>query len=80
MGFLQIPRPEATSALAEAVSAMSPDQFDTLELTFLSYAQHQVHPLLKIRAMELYAFMKLLEVQRFGWRDFCGSTEAGRLE
>ena len=76
--FLKIPRQQAVDILSNAIDRMTAEQFDSFERTFLEFAQHQIHPLLKVRAMELYAWMKVMECARFDkWRGFCADTHQG---
>jgi hypothetical protein len=52
-------------------------QFDQFEVAFLRYGSAQLDPQLRVKAMELYGWIKVQEVARFGkWRGFVNWSTA----
>ena len=68
-------RDAACSALSDYVDQCTPEQFDQLEHDFLEHSGLLVDAAKRLRAMELYAYLKVLEVTRFkNWRGFMGGS------
>ena len=59
-------RDAACEAIAQALRDQTPAQWRSYELWFLTQGTMEIHPVRRIRAMELYAFIKLLERELFG--------------
>lgn len=71
-------RGQALEQISNLVNGVTSEQLDWLEQQFLIYAQAQHSPDLRIRAMELYAWLKICELARYGeFRGF--ATHGGRL-
>jgi hypothetical protein len=70
-------REVACSALSDYVQQCTAQQFDELERDFLEHSSMLVDAAKRLRAMELYAYLKILEVARFGsFRGFMGASYA----
>jgi hypothetical protein len=76
--LMQLDRESACDAISQLVEGMTEEQFDEYEQVFLTHAisvSGQPH---RLRALELYAFLKMREVGRYGrFRGFVGN--GGRL-
>lgn len=71
-------RTEAQAQLEQLVRNMDLDQFDGFEQVFLEHSLLLIEPEMRERAMQLYAWVKLLEYDKNGqrFRGFPGSGEA----
>ena len=67
-------RTEAMFQLEQGVRSLQPGQFDAFEEVFLEHSLLFFDPEMRTRAMELYAWIKILEYQLAGneFRGFLG--------
>jgi hypothetical protein len=63
---MNLPLDTALERMAERVRTMTPDTLDKYESVYLAYARTAVTPDHNTRALQLYAWLKLHEYQRFG--------------
>lgn len=64
--LLQAPREKGLEYIANLVTTVSPQQLDQYESEFLQLVAYGIHtPDEKIRAMELYAWLKLIETKQY---------------
>ena len=70
-------RTEAMQALERVAGEWTPQEFDQFEVNFINASLGMFTREQRIRSMELYAFLKLLETKRFGeWRGFASNGGA----
>ena len=73
-------REHGMRALQDLVQRWTPQQLDQFEVSFLNASMGMFTRDQRIRSLELYAYMKLLETSQYGkWRGFSTSTEGGAL-
>jgi hypothetical protein len=76
--LVEMDRRQACQAIAQRVEMLSEDEFERFEMDFLSHAVAIFGIDHRLRATELYAFLKLSEVRCFGkFRDFV--TDGGPI-
>jgi hypothetical protein len=63
--LVSMDRNDACRAIAQDLSAKTPEQWRAYELKFILHATAEIHPLRRARAVELYAFIKLHEMECF---------------
>ncbi len=64
-------RETARLQLSAIVGQFNSQEFDQFEITFLRFAGHLIDPNSRIRATELYGWLKVQELKQFGqWRGF----------
>lgn len=64
--LLQAPREKGVEHITNVVKNLSPEQLDQYEAEFLKLVAYGIHdPDQKIRAMELYAWLKLMETKKY---------------
>jgi hypothetical protein len=68
--MLRQDRAVSEQMLAEKVGGWSAAELDEYEDKFLQFSCALVSRDEKIRAMELYVSLKVLETQKFGWRGY----------
>src|SRR5579859_7837097 len=70
--FLKLNRDLAMQDLASRVRSLSTQQFDAFEVEYLRYSLGLIDQQQRIRAMELYAWLQIVESARYGeFRGFC---------
>jgi hypothetical protein len=76
--LLERDRDTACQGITDIVEGLSPAQLDEFEQAFLAHSTAVVGPAHRLRAMELYAHLKIQEMMRYNtFRGFIG--EAGPL-
>jgi len=73
--LVTLDRAEAIEQLSASVQSMSAKQLDEFELAFLSYSNSIIDPAQRIRAMELYAWLKIAELTAY--QKFRGFATSG---
>jgi hypothetical protein len=69
--LLALDRDGAMARLGQQVSQMQSQQFDEFEVAFVNFAVAVPDYKQRIKALELYAWLKVLELEKFGqWRGF----------
>ena len=69
--IMALDRESAMGRLEQLVGDMEAQRFDEFEVAFVHYAVAVPDHRQRIKALELYAWLKVLEMQRFGqWRGF----------
>jgi hypothetical protein len=78
--LIQLDRASAMQILEEVVQDLTPRQLDEFEYNFFNASMGMFTPAQRIRAMELYAYLKYLETMHYQqWRGFSATTEANAL-
>ena len=75
IGFLKLDRSAAMQQLSRLVETLPPQQLDAFENDFLKYSLMLVDAGQRVRAMELYAWLKLAETTHY--REFRGFVGSG---
>lgn len=74
--LLQAPREKGLEHITELVKTMSPQQLDQYESEYVRFVAYGIHdPDEKVRAMELYAWLKLMETKKY--QEFRGFPPQG---
>jgi hypothetical protein len=78
--LIAMDRANAMQAIREFVQGCTPQQLDEFESTYFTATAGMITPALRIRSMELYAYLKVAETLHYGqWRGFSASTEKDAL-
>jgi hypothetical protein len=73
--MLELDRDTACKGIADAVEQMTPAELDVFEREFLTHGMNVVGHAHRLRAMELYAYLKVKETQHCG--QFSGFKSSG---
>jgi len=78
--LIRMERAQAMRVLEEAVQTWPSQRLDEFEATFLNASLGTFSVTERIRAMELYAYMKVLETHYYGkWRGFSPGTSGAAI-